>query len=463
MFETLRQFPIFEGLSDEELRWALDNSREVAFERGDVLSRENDPGDSFYIMLEGELQITRTVNGKSLVMGTTPPGIIGGELALLNGTSFRITAQAILPGRLLRFGVQAFREMFAAAPTLGSRVLQIAAERMMGLATLLKQSEKMAALGKLSAGLAHELNNPAAAARRAASTLGEALPALQAQTLRLNTLGLTDTHLEQLLAFQKQITARMATVLPLSPIEQSDRENELADCFDEHGIDDGWELAATFVAMQITKDELVELIDQFPPDTVSAVLHWLNTSLSADSLLDEIEQSARRISQLVGAIKSYTYMDQAGVQDIDLHQGLENTLTVMHHKLKNINVVRQYDMQMPCVPARGSELNQVWTNLIDNAADAINGKGTIWLITRCENDFAMVEIADDGRGIAPDVMPHIFEPFYTTKEVGVGTGLGLDISYRIIKQHNGTIEVQSNPGLTRFIMRLPIGTATQGA
>jgi signal transduction histidine kinase len=176
-------------------------------------------------------------------------------------------------------------------------------------------------------------------------------------------------------------------------------------------------------------------------------------------MLDAIEQSTARISELVGAIKQYTYMDQAPVQEVDIHKGLENTLKVLNHKLKKIEVIREYDPEMPLILARGGDLNQVWTNLVDNAIDALNGSngGTIWIITRCENNFAMVEIADNGPGIPSDIQPHLFEPFFTTKEVGAGTGLGLDITYRIIQQHNGAIEVQSKPGQTRFIIRLPVG------
>ena len=451
----LEAIPIFEGLSADELAWLDANSTEETLANGDFFIQEGDEETRFYVVLEGELQVTRTLAGKKTVVGTTPRGIIGGELALLNETPSSVTAQAIMPSRLLVLGANTFRALFAFCPKLGARVLQIAAERTQNIAGLVKQQEKMAALGKLSAGLAHELNNPAAAARRAAGTLREALPALQEQTVLLNSLGLTEDQLCALHDFQQRAAKQAATAPALAPLEQSDREEALGDWLQEHGVDNGWELAPALVSAQLAPDDLEQLLQPLPPQAAPPVLAWLNQGLGAASLLDQIEQSTQRIAELVGAVKSYTFMDQGGMQEVDLHAGLDSTLAMLNHKLKGVKVVREYDPELPRVLASGSELNQVWTNLIDNAIDALGGKGTLRLITRCENSFAMVEVADDGPGIPEDVLPRIFEPFYTTKDVGVGSGLGLDITYRIIRQHNGTVEVQSHPGLTRFIVRLP--------
>jgi signal transduction histidine kinase len=290
--------------------------------------------------------------------------------------------------------------------------------------------------------------------------LGEVLSNLQAQMMKLCDSGLSQAHLESLQAFQQQAAGRAAKVKPLSPLEQSDHEEELSDWLDELGVANAWEMAASFVMARVTLDELTELTAAFPPARANDALLWLCQSLTAANLLDEIEQSTTRISDLVGAIKQYTYMDQAPLQEVDLHKGLENTLKVLNHKLKKINLMREYDPEVPPILARGGDLNQVWTNLIDNAIDALNDEGTIWVITRYENRFVMVEIADNGPGIPPEIQPHLFEPFFTTKGVGVGTGLGLDITYRIIQQHSGTVEVQSKPGHTRFIIRLPVGTVS---
>ncbi|MBC8074602.1 MAG: histidine kinase, partial [Chloroflexales bacterium] len=248
----------------------------------------------------------------------------------------------------------------------------------------------------------------------------------------------------------------------LAPLAQSDREEALGEWLQDRGVDNGWDLAPALVSAQIAPDDLEQLLEPLPPQAAPPLLAWLNQALGAASLLDQIEQSTQRIAELVKAVKSYTFMDQGGMQEIDLHAGLDSTLAMLNHKLKGVKVVREYDPDLPRILGSGSELNQVWTNLLDNAIDALGGKGSLRLITRGENSFAMVEIADDGPGIPGDVLPRIFEPFFTTKDVGVGSGLGLDIAYRIVRQHNGTIEVQSHPGLTRFIVRLPVQSAPTG-
>lgn len=451
----IQTLPIFMDVTDDEMAWLIANSREVTVPRGEYFFREGEPARHFYIVIEGELQVTRTINGEQIVMGTTPRGIIGGELWLLSGTNLEASAQAIVPTRLMVFEFRAFLGIFANCPSVGVHILRIAAERLHGYATLVKQQEKMAALGKLSAGLAHELNNPAAAARRSASTLRGTLAAWQQHTFRIAGLGLTTEQVEQLLALLQQLQARAATLTPLGPLEQSDREMAMEDWLNEQGVNNAWEIAPIYVAAGVTIDDLQPLITIVAADKPT-LLVWLCEWLTANGLLDEIEQSARRISELVSAIKSYTYMDQGKWQDVDIHHDLDNTLLILKHKLKNIQVERNFCSDLPRIAARGSELNQVWTNLIDNAVDAMKGSGTLALITRFENNFVMVEITDSGPGIPAHVLPHIFEPFFTTKEVGKGTGLGLDISYRIVQQHHGTIEVQSRPGQTRFIVRLPI-------
>ena len=455
----LHDIGLFEGVSDAEMQWLLANSHEVEVQRGENFLKEGQTSDKFYVVLDGELQITRTFNGTNTVLGTTPRGVIGGELGLLSGQAASANAQAILPCRLMVFNEPEFRAMFGACPVVGMRILRIAAERMAGLATHVSQTEKMAALGKFAAGLAHELNNPAAAARRATQTLRDLLPDLQTQTMQLNKLGLSDEQMRHLDTVQRDaiLQAAHATTV-ISPLERSRREDEIGDWLDEIGVQKGWELSPVFVSAGVTLSDLQALLEQYPPDSRDEMARWFSCALEAGDLLEEIQESSRRISDLVLAIKEYTYMDQAPTQEVDLHKGLENTLKVLNHKLRNINVVREYDPDLPLIVGRGSELNQVWTNLIDNAIDAMDGKGTLCLITRAENAFAMVEISDSGSGIPPEVLPHIFEPFFTTKDVGVGTGMGLDISYRIIKQHHGSVDVQSEPGNTRFILRLPINS-----
>jgi signal transduction histidine kinase len=293
------------------------------------------------------------------------------------------------------------------------------------------------------------------------------LPTLQKHTIRLNTIGLSGPALEALTGYLARLQERRATTPPLSTVALSDQEETIEAWLRAQGIENGWELAATFAATHVTLDELATLIAPVPAESVGDLLVWLCEALTAAGLLTEIGQGAQRISDLVGAIKSYTYMDQGVLQEVDIHRDLENTLLVLKHKLNHISVERTYDPTLPHLLARGAELNQVWTNLIDNAVDALatvaNGTGKIQLITRCENNFIMVEVADNGPGIPDALVPRLFEPFFTTKEVGSGTGLGLDISYRIVQRHSGTITVDSVPGRTRFIVRLPLQQHEQPA
>lgn len=454
MMDEIYHIPLFEDISEQELRWLLDHSYEMFLDQGGFFVQANEPSDRLYIVLEGELQVKRTVHGKDMVLGTTPRGIIGGEIGLLHGKPSDLTVQAIVPSHLLVFEQQAFFELFSACPTVGARILQTATERMHMFASLLQHQEKMAALGKLAAGLAHELNNPAAAAQRAAKMLSETLPVLHACTMKLNTLCASRALLDELLAFQQQVIAQAPTMPPLAPLEQSDREEEMSDWLAQHTISEPWEMASSFVAAGLTPDNLNTFVENLPTDSVDDVLLWLCESLNALNMLKEIEHSSRRISDIVSAVKGYTYLDQSVWVDVHIHTGLEDTLTILNHKLKHMTIIRDYDPNIPTIMARGTELNQVWTNLIDNAIDALQGQGTIWLKTRCENEYVMIEVADDGPGIPSEIVPRLFEPFFTTKDVG--TGLGLDISYRIVHDHRGTIEVQSHPGCTRFIVRLPV-------
>jgi len=457
MMDELKAFPLFQDVPDTEIRWFLERSQIEDLQAGEFFLQENTPSTRFYIVIEGELQVTRTVNGRETVLGTNPPGVMGGELSLLYGSESDISARAILPTRLRVLDAGAFRELFSACPTLGGKIFRTAIKRTQGFVSTVSQQEKLAAIGKLSAGLAHEMNNPSAAARRAAASLRQILPVLEAQIIRLNALDLTGEQLERLLQFQQTAAVFAGQTRFLNPVEQSDREAEFSAWMESLDILDGWEKAPTFVSSGLRLDSLQGLVDGLPPGSAPDVITWLHASLEAQALLNEIEQSTRRISELIQAVKEYTYMDQNELKEVDIHHGLENTLKMLSHKLKGIEIIRKYDPNLPKILGKGGELNQVWTNLIDNAIDALGGTGTITLTTRCENNYVMVEITDNGKGIPNEHLPRLFEPFFTTKPVGQGTGLGLDIAYRVVKNHYGTIEAQSKPGQTRMIVRLPVG------
>jgi signal transduction histidine kinase len=327
----------------------------------------------------------------------------------------------------------------------------------------LRQGEKMAALGKLSAGLAHELNNPAAAAQSAAGQLTEALDLWQSSTIELAQAGLEPAQWETLEGWAQEYRARAAEPLGLSPLEASDREEELNTWLEDHGIDGGWAMAPVFVSASMGTAELDGIAATAPAHALTPALRWLCRALTAHDLAGVTARSSRSISELVGVVKSYSYMDQAELQFVDIHGGLEDTLTILRHKLKHgFTVVRDYDRALPQVEVHASELNQVWTNLIDNAIAAMGDGGTITVRTFLADEHIVVEIEDDGPGIPADVQPKIFDPFYTTKEVGKGTGLGLDVVRRIITARcGGKIDLRSKPGQTVFTVKLPVQRACE--
>jgi signal transduction histidine kinase len=348
--------------------------------------------------------------------------------------------------------------MLAACPTIAQGILQTMAGRLQQLEAVSQGREKLVALGTMSAGIAHELNNPAAASRRAASQLREALLEMQSRSCQLHKQPLSPDKTEFLADVQREAMGRCSSSqAPLEPLEQSDREEEWEQWLEAHGIGQGWKLAPALVAARLDSDWRENLAARLPAEALGITVGWIEATLTVSALLDQIEQGTGRISDLVKAVKAYSFMDQTSQQEIDVHEGLESTLTMLGHKLKGITVTREYDRSLPRIYAYGGELNQVWTNLIDNAADAVNGQGRIAIRTARVNDHVRVEIVDNGPGIPAEIQAHLFEPFFTTKEIGKGTGLGLVTSYRIVVvRHNGDIQATSKPGETRFEVRLPI-------
>ncbi len=325
---------------------------------------------------------------------------------------------------------------------------------------LLRQSEKLATLGRLSAGVAHELNNPAAAAQRSASYLLKAIGRLQKAQLGLDLYGLSSTQEAQLTSLLQQAAEKAAHPLDLDSLTRSDRQDAVEAWLDEQQVADGWEYAPELVAMGYDERALGRLGATFSLAQLPAVVAWISATYALFSLAQEISQATGRISEIVKGLKSYTYMDQAPTQQVDIHEGLDGTLAILRHKLKTgVEVVRDYGEDVPLIDAYGSELNQVWTNIIDNAIDAMAGQGRILLQTRRTADWVVVSITDNGPGIPEEIQAKIFDPFFTTKPPGQGTGLGLNISYSIVVQkHNGRFIVQSRPGETRFEVHLPVNS-----
>ena len=448
--QQIRATPLFAKLADHQLE-CLAGGDVIEAPVGTVLAAEGQRNGFFDVFLEGEARIHRTYDRQSILMAVAKPGTYLGEIMLLLDVPWLSTVRVTKPARLFRLTEANFWRMMATCEAVAREIFRSAASRLRNIEGYSQQREKLVSLGTMAAGLAHELNNPAAAARRAAAHLQETTDKVQAFLCSLSkTLDASQWQCLMGVSAEAQNTAA------LDHLARSDQEDAVANWLQEHGVPNAWDLAPTFVNAGLDTGKLSEVADCVPAASRADALGWLEARLNLKALTRQVEQSTSRISELVKAIKSYSYMDQSPMQEIDIHEGIESTLTILGHKLKNATVIRSFDRSAPRIIAYGSELNQVWTNLIDNAIAATNGTGRICIGTSVEHDQLLVEIVDDGPGIPPEVQARMFEPFFTTKSVGVGTGLGLVISSRIIgNRHGGEIEFESRPGETRFKVRLP--------
>ncbi|HMD96435.1 MAG TPA: ATP-binding protein [Terriglobia bacterium] len=452
--EDLRRISVFSDLPDDQLTWLAERMVDQRLERGELLARPGDPVRFMTVILEGEIEGRREGDPGPPIF-VAGAGQVTGALPYSRLTSFAATVRAVGPTRLLQLHRDQFPELVQRFPLLAQRLVGIMSDRIRETARLDLQREKMAALGKLSAGLAHELNNPAAAAQRASVGLREALETVREASLRLARHSLTQEQRELIAAFE--IEAWHQKSAAADPLAQSDREEAIVAWLEQRQVPEAWKLAPVLADSGVDVGRLEVLAAGVGDRALPDALKRSSTLLTVFKLTVEIETSTRRISDLVRAIKEYSYMDQAPLQEVDVHQGIESTLTILGHWLKRgVTVVRDFDPSLPRVCAYGSELNQVWTNLIDNAIGAMHGEGELRIRTARENDCVLVEIGDNGPGIPQEIQPRIFEPFFTTKPVGEGTGLGLDTVYRIVTRHHGDIRVESKPGDTRFRVRLPV-------
>jgi signal transduction histidine kinase len=460
--DELRSLFLFEKLSDEQLNWLCNEGHVITVEPG-VVYKQGDPATCFYVLIDGAVVLSQRVGADDVeVTRTEHPGVYAGAWQAYMGErapkTYNNTLRALAPSRFFELSADTFGQMMHDWFPMALHLLEGLFFGIRNVQAAVGQRERLLALGSLSAGLTHELNNPAAAAVRATASLRERVAGMR-HKLALIAKGPYDrATLDTLIRLQEESVERLAKAPTLTPLEASDREDDLGDWFDAHGIGGGWELAPTFVQAGVDVAWLDQVAGTVDTSTLEGAIRWLNYTVETEMLMNEIEDATERISTLVGAARQYSQMDRAPYQVIDVHELLDSTLLMLSRKIGDrITVVKDYDRSLPSVPAYAAELNQVWTNLIDNAVAAMEGEGTLTIRTARDNDFLLVEICDTGPGVPAEIQERIFEPFFTTKPVGEGTGLGLDISWRIVvNKHHGDLRVESVPGDTRFQVRLPL-------
>jgi signal transduction histidine kinase len=433
--DALRATPIFAEVPPELLARLAAQAEPISLQPGDFLIVEGDKADDLYVVVSGELEVTKRSGSSEIPLARVGPGAIQGELAALERGKRMASVRALSQADVLRIPYTAVRDLLSAGPDAALAIIRTVIGRLRGMEAMLRQREKLAGLGTLAAGLAHELNNPAAAIRRSVEALDQAIAARNE---------LHPPHSLTLLRPSGHET--------LDALARADAVDEIGDLIGDS------EMAAALVDASWTADELRGAFAGMDAAAARDAAAWLAATATVATLLGEVRMAGDRISEVVGAVKSYAYLDQAPIQRIDVRKGLDDTLVILRHKLKaGIEVTRDYAPDLPEIEAWGSELNQVWTNLIDNAADAMDGKGAISIqAVPTDSGEVTVTICDTGPGIPPEIAAKIFEPFFTTKPPGVGSGLGLHISHNVVVRHGGRIDLESEPGRTCFIVTLPM-------
>jgi signal transduction histidine kinase len=458
----LRTLFLFEKLTDDQLQWLCERGHAELIPPGPLYA-EGAPATCFFVLLEGTEVMSRRVGTDDIEVGrTSSRGVYSGAFMAYLGdrvpqvynNSVRVTE----PSRFFVLDAEVFAQLMHEWFPMAVHLLEGLFFGAKNTQQAIGQRERLLALGSLSAGLTHELNNPAAAAVRATASLRERVAGMR-HKLGMIAGGKWDrTTLETLIRLQEEAADRVPKALALAPMEASDREDEISDWLDDHGVRDGWDMAPTFVQAGLDVTWLEHVAITVEPQILDSALRWLNYTVETELLMNEIEDSTTRVSTLVGAAKQYSQLDRGPYQVVDVHELLDSTLLMLSGKFPpGIRVVKDYYPGLPHIPAFAGELNQVWTNLIDNAVSAMNGSGVLTVRTGLDHDQVFVEFGDTGPGVPPEIRDRIFEPFFTTKPVGEGTGLGLDISWRIVvNKHHGDLSLESTPGDTRFRVRLPV-------
>jgi signal transduction histidine kinase len=458
--DDLRPLPIFDGLTDAQLAELADGGTEIRIEPGVELFREGEHADAWWVLVDGAIDLVRRVGREDTVVARmdVPGRWAGGFRAWDEHGVYLATGRGAAPGRVLRVPAEVLRERSNAWFPFGGHLIQGLYHTARSIESTARQRESLVTLGTLAAGLAHEINNPATAASRAVDALEDASAALLGSLGRLARDEVSPAQLAALDALRRELAPPAAD---LDPLERADREQALSSWLTRHGVDREWTLAPALAAAGADQAWCERAAAVLEGPALAPGLEWVASAASVAALLGEVRESTRRISELVAAVRSYSQLDRASLQRIDVTDGLESTLVMLGHKLPGgVTVVRDYGAGVPRIEAYAGELNQVWSNLIDNALDAMDGTGTLRLATRLEEDSVVVEVGDTGPGMPPPVAARAFEAFYTTKDVGKGTGLGLDIARRIVtERHGGTITIDSRPGATVLRVRLPIRPA----
>jgi signal transduction histidine kinase len=455
---------LFESLTDEQLAWIADHGYVERFPAGVTVFAEGEPATCFFTLLSGVMTLSRRVGDddietvrteqRGVYMGATQSYLREDEGAT---RTYAASMRALGDCEFFVMAADDFGTMMRDWFPMAIHLLEGLFYGMRSAQALIGERQRLTALGALSAGLMHELNNPAAAAVRATGALRQRVAGMRHKLGMLADGRIEPSQLDALVVLQEEVIERAAKAPKLTAMQASDAEDALADWMDERGVTGGWDLAPVFVQGGIDVDCLTEIEAKVDHGLFDQAVHWLGYALETEQLMSDIEDATGRVSSLVTAAKQYSQLDRAAHQWIDVHSGLDSTLVMLNHKIGKIKIIKEYDRSLPQIPAHPAELNQVWTNLIDNAVQAMGDTGALTIRTSRDGDQALIEVCDTGPGVPPDLLKRVFEPFFTTKAVGEGTGLGLDISFRIVVNgHRGNLSVVSEPGDTRFQVRLPL-------